>query len=394
MRLAIVVLTRAGLDLAGRIRAARPDDEVVIFAPSCVAGACRGPLAIADPGLPPGGFRTDEPGVAGWLGPLRTFLPGVWGRFEGIVAVMALGIVVRLVGPLASDKRSDPAVVVVDDAGRFAISVLGGHGAGANALTQAVAAAIGAQAVVTTASESRGLPAVDQIGRDLGWVIERRENLTRVAAAVVRGRPVAIWQDAGSPDWWRPFGPWPATFVRPADLDEVGATEPDALLVISDRVLGADPLPGRTLLYRPPSLVAGIGCKRGTPAGAIADFVESVLDRFGLATASLARLATVTLKADEPGLLEFAESRRLPLLAYPPDRLAGHPGIETPSERVRDRVGIPAVSEPAALVAAGARRLLIPKQIGPGITCAIARIPPADPTVQGIEAGTGPKAGA
>jgi cobalt-precorrin 5A hydrolase len=376
MRTAVLVLTDAGLALARRLRGARPD-SVDIFGPSCVVGRCGGPGSqeprrIATR-LPPGAFEADEPGIFGWVGPLRRFFPEVWGRYEAVVAVMALGIVVRLVGPLATDKRRDPAVVAVDDAGRFAIGVLGGHGAGANALTLDVAATLGATPVVTTASEALGLPAVDLIGHGLGWVMERRDNLTRVAAAVVRREPVAVWQDAGRSDWWRRFGSWPGHFVRLKDWGELSTLDPAALLVISDRDL-PDGLPeDRTLVYRPPSLVAGIGCRRGAAAEAIARHVEEALAEHRLAGACLGAVATVTLKLDEPGLLAFARSRRLPLVAFPPEQLAGQPGVALPSERVQSKIGIPAVAEPAALRAAGANRLVVAKRKGPGVTVAIAR---------------------
>jgi cobalt-precorrin 5A hydrolase len=291
---------------------------------------------------------------------------------------MALGIVVRLAGPLATDKRRDPAVVVVDDAGRFAISVLGGHGSRANELAGEVAAILGAAPVVTTASEARGVPAVDLIGRAHGWTIERAEDLTRVAAAVVRGRTVAVWQDAGTPDWWQPFGPWPGHFVRFHDWSELPKLRPAALLVISDRSPAVGLVMDHTVVYRPPTLVAGIGCRRGTPRAVIERWVRHVLDTYGLAWNSLAAVATVTLKMDEPGLLEFAAAAGLPLVAFPPAQLVAQPGVETPSERVRTKIGIAAVAEPAALRAAGAGRLLVAKQVGPGVTLALARKPDLD----------------
>jgi cobalt-precorrin 5A hydrolase len=286
---------------------------------------------------------------------------------------MALGIVVRLLGPLATDKRRDPAVIVVDEAGRFAIPVLGGHGSGANALAGRVAEVLGATAVLTTASDAKALPAVDLIGRELGWRVEREENLTRAAAAVVRGEPVAVYQDAGSGDWWRPFGAWPPHFHRLDRLEDWRAVEPSALLVISDRVEPDDLPRDRTVVYRPPTLVAGVGCKRGVPEAVIAGWVEGAFRAHGLAIGSLAAIATVSLKADEAGLIAFARSRGVPLLDFRPERLADVPGVERPSERVRSKIGIAGVSEPAALVASGASRLLVPKQAGPGVTVAVAR---------------------
>lgn len=367
MKTAVLVLSSAGLTLARRLRDAHPDDTT-IFGPSCVVGRCGGP---AGAGL---AFPTDEPGVHGWVGPLRKVFPTFWAEFDAIIGVMALGIVVRLAGPLAADKRKDPAVVVVDEAGRFAVSVLGGHGAGANVLANEVARILGATPVVTTASEARGLPAVDLVGRDLGWKVEKAGNLTRVAAAVVRGQTVAVWQDAGSTGWWKPFGAWPENFVRVAAWDDLAAIGPAAVLVISDRVVPEENLPAdATLIYRPPTLVAGVGCKRGTTREAIEAWVDAAFAAHGLAPGSLSAVATVTLKADEQGLIAFAEARGVPLVAFPPGELADQPGVESPSERVRSKIGIAAVAEPAALREAGAVTLLVTKQKGPGVTVAVAR---------------------
>src|SRR5947209_7912008 len=118
-----------------------------------------------------------------------------------LVCIMALGIVVRILGPLARDKKTEPPVVVIDEAGKFAISVLGGHEGGANALARQVAEVLGAVPVITTASDALGLPPLDLIGREWGWRIEGSEHLTKVTAAVVRGEPIGIYQDAGRSDW-------------------------------------------------------------------------------------------------------------------------------------------------------------------------------------------------
>jgi cobalt-precorrin 5A hydrolase len=371
MKTAFLVLTPGGLGLARRYREARPEGLAILGPPEVV-----GPMAEA-PGPVGSTFGVAEPGVFGWSGSLRSLVPALWSEFDAIIAVMALGIVVRLLGPLASDKRRDPAVVVLDDSGRFAISVLGGHPAGANDLAEDLAVILGAQAVVTTASDAGGLPAVDQIGREDGWIIERAENLTRVAAAVVRRQRVAVWQEEGRVDWWRRFGDWPDHFHRVDSPEALQAVEPEAVLFISDRDAPEGLPEGRSLIYRPPTLVAGIGCKRGTPREVIEAWVGSVMAEHRLSPFSLAAVATVMLKLDEPGLLDFARSRALPLVAFPSEQISDHPGIETPSEQVRSKVGLAAVAEPSALRASGATRLLVPKQKGPGVTLALARRPTA-----------------
>jgi Cobalamin synthesis G N-terminal/Cobalamin biosynthesis central region len=184
-------------------------------------------------------------------GSARQVLQDCFWAGRPLVCIMALGIVVRILGPLTRDKTLDPPVVVVDEAGRFAISVLGGHSQGANALAGDVAGALGGVPVISTASESLGLPAVDLIGREWGWKLEAGDNLTRLAAAVVRGDTIGVYQDAGRRDWYEAVGGWPETFVRVAAWPP--AQKFAGLIVISDRSIALDDLPP-VVLYRPPSL--------------------------------------------------------------------------------------------------------------------------------------------
>jgi cobalamin biosynthesis protein CbiG len=283
---------------------------------------------------------------------------------------MALGIVVRLLGPLAQDKHSEPAVLVIDEAGRFVIPVLGGHSGGANALALEAARALGAVAVLTTASEALGLPAVDLIGREWGWKIEPISQLTAVAAAVVRGERVGVWQDAGRRDWWRPFGDWPASFVQLDGWPPAGAWA--GLLVISDQEI-RDPECAPLIVYRPPSLVLGVGCRRGVPFAEIEEMFQEVCRSQRLAPLSLGAVATASLKADEPGLIEFAARHDVPLRAFGLEELRSVGPLPTPSEAVRARVGVAGVAEPAAMLAAPTRSLLMPKRRSRRVTMALAR---------------------
>jgi cobalamin biosynthesis protein CbiG len=303
-------------------------------------------------------------------GSARRVLQKLFKAGRPLVCVMALGIVVRILGPLARHKDSDPPVIAVDEAGKFAISVLGGHAGRANALAKQVAEALGAQPVITTASDSLGLPHVGLIGQDWGWRIEPRDNLTKVAAAVVRGEPVGIYQDAGRHDWWQAFGEWPANFLRIEAWPPVDHWA--GLLVISDRLL---PIPALSpvVVYRPPTLVVGTGCRRRVPCEEIELLFELVCARHEFAPLSLGLVATASLKAGEPGLQEFATKHNVPLLSFDSEELARVEPLPSPSERVRARIGIAGVAEPAAMLAAGTDRLLVTKVRGPRVTMALAR---------------------
>jgi cobalamin biosynthesis protein CbiG len=303
-------------------------------------------------------------------GSARPKLEELFAAGRPLVCVMALGIVVRLLGPLARDKEADPAVVVVDEAGQFAVSVLGGHAAGANALTKEVAQALGAVPVITTASDALGLPALDLIGRDWGWKIERRENLTRVMAAAVRGETIGVFQQVGRRDWWQQFGPWPVTIQHIKCWPAQGYWP--GLLAITDLALpAADLYP--TIVYRPPSLMLGVGCRRGVSCAEIEALFQHVCRTRGFAPLSLGAIATATLKVDEPGLNEFAARHDVPLLTFSLKELAQVADLPTPSERVRAKIGIAGVAEPAALLAAGTRALVMPKHRGERVTMALAR---------------------
>jgi cobalt-precorrin 5A hydrolase len=209
-------------------------------------------------------------------GSARPTLQGLFQAGRPLVCVMALGIVVRILGPVAKDKRTDPPVVVVDEGRRFAISVLGGHEGGANELANRVARAIGAVPVITTASE----------------------------------------------------------------------------------VLG---------------LVLGVGCRRGVPCEEIDALFRELCEKQGYSPSSLREVATVCLKADEPGLQEFAAKHGVPLRTFTLEELARVSELPTPSVQVKSKIGIAGVAEPAALLAAGTDTLLVPKYKGKRVTLALAR---------------------
>lgn len=300
----------------------------------------------------------------------RRVLEELFSTGRPMVCIMALGIVVRILGPLTKDKETESPVVVVDEAGQFAISVLGGHRGGANALAKEVAKAIGAVPVITTASDCLGLPAVDLIGREWGWKIERNDNLTRVAAAVVRGETIGIHQTVGRRDWCKVFGEWPSTFQLLRSWPPVGHWP--GLLVISDRLIPATDL-WPTVIYRPPSVVLGVGCRRGVPVEEIEVMFQDLCRQHGFSPLSLGLVATAAIKANEPGLLKFAQLHDVALQSYAVEQLAQVSPLPTPSKVVRSKIGIDGVAEPAALLASGASELLVTKQRGPRITMALAR---------------------
>jgi cobalt-precorrin 5A hydrolase/precorrin-3B C17-methyltransferase len=317
----LVAATRRGERLAGQLAAVWPDARIY-------------------------------PGTAG------SQLPRVWGDCDGLILFMAAGAAVRLIAPLLCAKESDPGVVCVDDAGRFAIALAGGHGGGANALAGRVAAALGAEPVVTTASDALGYPALDSLGGDLGFVIDPASQISAVGAALVSGERVT----------WSSDLRWPLPAL-PGQVEP--ATEPQApCLVVTDRIFE---VPAPAVLYRPPSLVLGVGCSRGAAAEEILALIDQTLAGAALSPLSVRQIASVDVKADEAGLIEAAARRGWPTVFFPAPELA-EVTVPNPSETVRAAVGTPSVAEAAVMTSGGS--ILVRKTTSRRVTVAVGRVPP------------------
>lgn len=243
MKYAVVSITKHGIALAAKVVAALPGAQ--LFAPE----KFRSEAEAAAPGA-----------AHCYAGKVGDQIPALFAAFDGIIAIVSLGAVVRLIAPYLKNKESDPAVVVIDEAGRFSIPVLSGHLGGANALAGHLATALGAQAVLTTASDARQTIGVDLLGRELGWTFEAtHEELVRVSAAMVNDDAVALVQEAGSRDWWTNHangrtGPLPANVTLFEKLEEIDVDRYAAVLWISGRTMPADyaaRLAGRQVTYRP-----------------------------------------------------------------------------------------------------------------------------------------------
>ncbi|GAA3800561.1 precorrin-3B C(17)-methyltransferase [Streptomyces chiangmaiensis] len=283
-------------------------------------------------------------------GPVGDAVRAAFAECEQLVCFLATGAVVRLLAPLLGDKTSDPGVVCIDEGGRFAVSLVGGHAGGANALAHEVAESLGALPVVTTATDSVGLPGLDT----LGFPVEG--DVAGVSRALLDGEPVALKAEV---NW--PLPPLPV------------AAEGAYTIRVTDAVLGPAE---REVVLRPPTLVVGVGASRGAPVEEIVELIEGTLRDAGLCAASLAELATVDAKADEPGIVEAARRLGVPLVTYPADVLA-EVDVPNPSDAPLAAVGTPSVAEAAALVQGG--ELLVPKRKSAArpatATCAVVRRP-------------------
>lgn len=292
-------------------------------------------------------------------GRLAETMAEVWGEYRAIVCIMATGIVVRAAAPLLRDKYQDPAVVVCDELGRFAISLLSGHLGGANDLARRVAALTGGQPVLTTASDVLGRTALDLWGRDLRLIAADTMAFTRAMGKMIDRGALTVWSRFPLPEL--PLDLQPAADRKAADL------------IVDSRAEAGE----RGVLLLPRSLTVGIGCNRGTPVETIARAVAETCERHCLDARCIACLASIEVKRDEVGLLEFAGRQGLAIEFYGSDQLNRVEGVST-SLVVLKATGAKGVAEPAALLAAGPGSvLLVPKEKWPDVTVAVAEM--ADP---------------
>ncbi|NOQ46288.1 MAG: cobalamin biosynthesis protein CbiG [Desulfobulbaceae bacterium] len=288
-------------------------------------------------------------------GRLREILSQAWQEYEGLICIMASGIVVRTIAPLLVDKRKDPAVVVCDEKGEFAISLVSGHLGGGNILASKVAAILQGQAVITTASDVLGHIALDLWATELGLQAADKEGFTKVMGQLVNNGTVTVYSEYPLPEL--PPDILPATTAETADL------------IVTSRTSGRT---GGVLLH-PRSLVAGVGCNRGTGARDIGDALAEACELNGLALASIRNLASIDLKKDEQGLLDFAAYSGYSIDFFNRDQLNGVQGVST-SAVVLKATGAKGVAEPAAVLSADNGALIVRKMKWTDVTIAIAEV--------------------
>ena len=290
--------------------------------------------------------------------------------FKSHVFIMSTGIVVRVIAPCIGSKTTDPAVVVMDEKSRHVISLLSGHIGGANRLAAAIADKLQATAVITTATDLHQVPAIDVMAVDNGLAIENPEAIKTISMAFLNHEPVYLF------DPYHRLNASSGIFHPIVSEDFFGFIAGDhhperpPVVVVDDRRMD---FPKNSLILRPASLIAGIGCNRNTNADEIHECLLNNMAQFALSVKSLKCIATIDIKSDEIGLLEAARSLELPIRFFARAELSGITS-PNPSEIVNHHIGVPSVCEAAAILASNKGELIVPKQISPNVTLAIARI--------------------
>lgn len=276
---------------------------------------------------------------------------------DGLIFISSTGIAVRMIAPLLIHKFEDPAVLVINDIGTFTISLLSGHVGGANEWTLKISEYLKNTAVVTTASDGRGIEALDVFAKKHDLLIDSAEREKEIMTMMLNGARIGLYSEMNLII--------NAPLIPSNDLD---SKEMEGWVFISSTQFEAE-VPSIRLV--PQNLYVGIGCRRDTPYDTVIDVVKEAFIEKRLDMRGIAAIGTVELKKDEPGLLQLAREFEVPLVIFTADEINALEGEYERSEFVKRTAGVYAVSEPCAMLMG--REMLVKKYRKNGVTVSISR---------------------
>lgn len=288
---------------------------------------------------------------------------------KALICIFSLGAVIRLIAPHLKDKKNDPAVIVIDDKTNFVISVLSGHLGGANELTQTIAEKLNAMPVITTAADVNKTIAVDLLGKNLGWKIDNDSTVTKISAHMVNEEKIGVYQDAGKTTWFKEL---PKNVKIYDSLEDLKESNSKGHLIISDKIMNDNFLKD-SVIYRPPTLVIGIGLHWETSKQKIKDGIDICLTKFNLSPKSIAKLVSIKKPSDVQGLIDIGKEMGVPVEYVDKEELS-HVYVPNPSKTVKAFEGTSSVSEAAAIKVSGGKLIVEKQKFPPDLTIAIARI--------------------
>lgn len=296
-----------------------------------------------------------SPGYGPGKADLKEWTAAAFQNADALIFIGASGIAVRSVASHVVSKVSDPAVLVIDDGGRYVIPILSGHIGGANELAEKIAAKLDAIPVITTATDGNGLFAVDTWARRQGLAIVNPEKIKWVSARILSGETIRIRSQ------------YPIAGAVPKGVELTEDKEYDVL--ISIRTRGKE----NALRLVPRVCTVGIGCRRGIPRDTIEEAYTALLRKGSVSPRAVSAACSIDLKSGEEGIISFCRAHSLPYRTFSARQLSAVPGSFTPSDFVKKTTGVDNVCERSAVCGGGENaRLLLTKNAGNGVTMALA----------------------
>lgn len=311
--------------------------------------------------------------------PFKAFAGRLFSDYDGLVFIMATGIVVRSLAPFIDSKVSDPAIIVMDEAGKHAISLLSGHLGGGNELAKRVAEAVGAVPVITTASDVTGNLAVDMLSQDLGTHIGSMERAKDVTAVGINGGRIDIFTSRDLPKHIVSKLPrnvyvhieeesMTEALSAMENLNDLSGESKKACVLISSKSIQVPP---KCVQLIPRNYVVGIGCRRDTGAAVIKDVLMRACEQAGIRHEAVRQLATIELKSDEPGIISLVVELDIPLKIVDLEDIRDVQDQFKGSDFVEKTIGVRAVAEPCAMLASDEGFMKLRRYADRGVTIAI-----------------------
>jgi len=317
----------------------------------------------------PSKLSNEDSGITWYSEPTSEKIVELFKNNNALICIFSLGAVIRLISPYLKDKKSDPAVIVIDDKTNFVISVLSGHIGGANELTEEIAGKLGSLPVITTAADVNKTIAVDLVGREFNWKIDNDSTVTKISAHMVNEESIGVLQETGEKKWYKQL---PKNVVIYENIEDLKKSNTKAYLIISDKIIDDD-IVKESVIYRPPSLVVGIGLHWNTSKDTIREGIEFCFKKFKLSSKSIAKLVSIKKPEDVQGLIDLGKEMGIPVEYVNREDLA-EISAPNPSETVKAFEGTASVSEAAAIKVSQGELIVEKQKFPPNLTIAIARI--------------------
>lgn len=344
---AILAITKNGIRIASKIKEIFPTWQ--IFAPS----------------------KFTDSTNANWYDDSTTAkIAELYKNNDAIICIFSLGAVIRLIVPHLGDKKTDPAILVIDDKANFVISTLSGHLGGANELATELAKKLGATAVITTAADVNKTIPVDLVGRKFGWSIDDDSTVTKISAFMVNDEKIGIYQNAGERNWWE--GDLPKNVTVYDTFEKLERSDSKGVLIITDKKITGEILKN-AVVYRPKTLVVGVGLHGNTTKEKILECLNACLEKFGLSPKAVARFVSLKKPQEINSLVEAAKEFGVPVEYFEREELA-EVRIPNPSVMVEAFEGTASVSEAASILSSKGTLVVEKQKFPPDLTIAIARI--------------------
>jgi len=342
----VLAITKNGVNIGGKLKELFPDWN--IFAPSKLSN--------------------ENKSITWYSEPTSDKIIELFKNSNALICLFSLGAVIRLIAPHLKDKKTDPAVIVIDDKMTFVISVLSGHIGGANELTQEISEKLNALPVITTAADVNKTIVVDLVGRQFGWKIDDETTVTKISAHMVNSEPIGVFQQTGNTKWYKEL---PKNVTIYDNLEELKKSNSKAHLIISDAIIDNE-LAQESVIYRPQSLVIGIGLHWDTTKDTIREGIEDCLEKFNLSSKCIAKLVSIKKPEDVQGLIDLGKEMKIPVEYVDREELA-EIITPNPSSTVKAFEGTASVSEAAAIKVSKGKLIVEKQKFPPNLTIAIAR---------------------